>query len=90
MKIEEIKAERDHWKSRAEAFERAARDFESAMGVFSFACFCCAYKDVSNAHICELLGDEVCEDLENWEFDQARFCEPANPYPSPCGNDRRN
>lgn len=86
--IERLRTERDetvqqlHYMSnvelpdvqqRAEALERAIRAFEYSTGIFSFACFCCIYKDKEDIHKCELLGDEVCEDMENWELDQMRF-----------------
>lgn len=63
------------WRLKADAMERAIRAFETAHGFFSFACFSCAFQDEDQAHACVLLGDEVCEDMENWQFDPDRFPE---------------
>lgn len=71
--VMEKEGEIDRLTARVEALEGAIRAFESSTGMFSFACFCCVYKDANDSDKCDLLGYEVCEDMENWEFDYERF-----------------
>ena len=59
--LEEAEADRDRWKARAEALERATKTFA--------ACRLCAYdKGWRTNRACA-----NCEHYSNWKFDEARF-----------------
>jgi len=70
QELSDIKSDRDKWKVRAEALERAIKDndINSLDAPYTVACMTCAKYDCDYSWHC---GDE----RKNWQFDEARFAE---------------
>ena len=67
--LEEVVSDRDHWKARAEALERAIKanhDYVDDFADDSATCQSCSHSPVDG--LCNW-----CENARNWQFDQARF-----------------
>ena len=63
--INELRDDRDYWKAKAEALERAIKQLGKNLGSSAVYCRSCTGKD------CDGCGYP--NDFIGWQFDQARF-----------------